>query len=96
MRVPIALTLTGSIVLVITWCVPHAHAELSANQIVIIANANSRESLAVAEHYAARRGVPKHQIAKLDLPLEETMSRVDYDRRLVSRLYKDFVVHIPT
>lgn len=58
-------------------------AELTANQVMIVANANSRESLMVAEHYASLRGVPLRQIAKLDLPSDETISREDYIQRLV-------------
>ena len=67
----------------VAWCAPQALAELTPDQVMIVANANSRESLAVAEHYAARRAVPLRQIAKLDLPSDETMGREDYERRLV-------------
>jgi uncharacterized protein (TIGR03790 family) len=61
-------------------------AELSPDQVVIVANANSRESLSVAQHYARRRGIPVRHIFKLDLPLDDTMSREDYERRLVTPL----------
>ena len=61
-------------------------AELSPNQVVIVANANSRESLSVAQHYAMRRGIPVQHIVKLDLPLDDTISREDYERRLVTPL----------
>ncbi len=85
---PLRLGAMGLVLLVITFVgkVPPAQAELSANQVVIVANANSRESLMVAEHYATRRGVPLQQIAKLDLPLDDTMSRENYERRLVMPL----------
>jgi len=66
--------------------VPIAGAELSASQVMIVANANSPDSIRVAQHYAKRRGIPSQQIAKLDLPFEETMSREDYDRQLVMPL----------
>lgn len=65
---------------------PSVQAELLPSQVMIVANANSRESLMVAERYATRRGVPLQQIAKLDLPLDDTMNREDYDRRLVMPL----------
>ncbi len=65
---------------------PSVQAELLPSQVMIVVNANSRESLMVAEHYATRRGVPLQQIAKLDLPLDDTMNREDYDRRLVMPL----------
>ena len=58
-------------------------AELSANQVMIVANFNSGESLMVAEHYAQQRGVPLRQIVKLDLPSDETMNRDAYEQQLV-------------
>jgi uncharacterized protein (TIGR03790 family) len=63
-----------------------ARAELHPNQVVIVANGNSRESLQVAEHYALRRGIPPQQIVKLDLPERETISRAEYDRKVVGPL----------
>ncbi|OAI49838.1 hypothetical protein AYO43_00225 [Nitrospira sp. SCGC AG-212-E16] len=82
---PLRLGTTGLALLFITFMgnVPPARAELSATQVMIVANANSRDSLKVATHYAARREVPLEQIVQLDLPLDETMSREDYERRLV-------------
>ena len=57
---PLRLATIGFVLLVIILMGkdPPAQAELSANQVMIVANANSRESLMVAEHYATRRGVP--------------------------------------
>ena len=87
-HLPFRCATMGLVLLVITFMgkVPPAQAELSANRVMIVANANSRESLMVAEQYATRRGVPVQQIAKLDLPLDDTMSREDYERRLVMPL----------
>lgn len=67
------------------WTGPAA-AELTPAQIVILANENSSDSLSVARHYAAKRGVPAEHIIELDLPFEETMSREDYDRLVVRPL----------
>ncbi|MDP3092215.1 MAG: TIGR03790 family protein [Nitrospira sp.] len=72
--------------LVLLFDTPAVRAELSPNQVVIVANANSRESLSVSQYYATRRGIPAQHIAKLDLPLDDTMSREDYERRLVTPL----------
>jgi uncharacterized protein (TIGR03790 family) len=72
--------------LILLFDIPTARAELSPNQVVIVANAKSRESLSVAQHYATRRGIPAHHIVELDLPLDDTMSREDYERRLVTPL----------
>lgn len=72
--------------LILVFDVATVQAELSSNQVVIVANANSRESLSVAQYYATRRGIPVQQIAQLDLPLDDTISREDYERRLVTPL----------
>jgi len=61
-------------------------AELSPNQVVIVANANSREGFSVRLHYGTGRGIPVQHISHLDLPLDDTMSREDYERRLVTPL----------
>src|SRR5262245_24806606 len=76
------------IVMVLTRCITPAFAELAAEQVMIVANSNSRESLLVAEHYAEQRGIPLRQIIKLDLPSDETMSRDAYEQRLVLPLRK--------
>lgn len=66
--------------------IPAAKAELLPSQVMIVANGNSRESLDVAEHYAAKRGVPSQQIVKLNLPLDETISRHGYEQLIVPPL----------
>ena len=72
--------------LILLFDIPTSRAELAPNQVVIVANAKSRESLSVAQHYATRRGIPAQHIVELDLPLADTMSREDYERRLVTPL----------
>jgi len=61
-----------------------AHAVLQPNQVIILANAKSPESLAVAVHYAAQRGVPAGHIVRLDLPFRESLSRQEYDDLVVT------------
>ncbi len=60
-----------------------ASAELSPDQIAILSNRNSAESLAVARHYATRRNIPPDRIIPLDLPVDETMNRNQYERQLI-------------
>lgn len=62
---------------------PPAFGELGADQLAILANRNLPESLAVARHYANRRGVPVDRIVSLDLPLNETIGRSEYEQHLV-------------
>jgi uncharacterized protein (TIGR03790 family) len=65
-----------------------AWAALTPGQIAVIANSNSPESLAVASYYAKRRRIPSDHIVKLNLPVEESMSRNEYERDLVAPLRK--------
>lgn len=58
-------------------------AELTADQLAILANRNDPESLAVAKHYASIRNVPSAHIIQLDLPARETISREEYETALV-------------
>ncbi|NOS81633.1 MAG: TIGR03790 family protein [Nitrospira sp.] len=58
-------------------------AELQPDQVVILANAKSPESMAVASHYAARRGVPTTHIVLLDLPLHDNLTRQEYEESVV-------------
>ena len=72
--------------LVCVWvstAVGSAFGELTANHVAILANRNSSDSLAVARHYATRRGIPSERLILLDLPTHETMSRTQYEERLI-------------
>jgi uncharacterized protein (TIGR03790 family) len=61
-----------------------ARAEPLPDHVVMLANAKSPESLAVAKHYAARRGVPAGHIIRLDLPLRESLTRQEYEESVVA------------
>ncbi|HET7058630.1 MAG TPA: TIGR03790 family protein [Nitrospiraceae bacterium] len=72
--------------LVCVWvstAVSSAFGELTADHVAILANRNSSDSLAVARYYATRRGIPLERIVQLDLPARETMTRQEYEERLV-------------
>jgi uncharacterized protein (TIGR03790 family) len=58
--------------------------------VVVVYNQNIPDSLAVAEHYAAKRGVPKEQLVGLDLPKGETVSRQVFTDQLENPLRKRF------
>ncbi len=57
-------------------------AALGPKDIAILVNKNVPESRQVADHYCAKRGVPKENVIVLDLPTGEDISRRDYDKRL--------------
>ncbi len=63
-----------------------ACAELQPNQVVILANAKSPESLAVASYYAAQRGVPAGHIVRLELPFRDSLTRQEYEELVVAPL----------
>ena len=68
----------------VSTAISSAKAELIADHVAILANRNSADSLAVAHHYAGRRGIPAERILQLDLPTQETMSRKAYEERLLA------------
>jgi uncharacterized protein (TIGR03790 family) len=68
----------------VTAAVSPAFGELTADQVAILANRNSPGSLALARHYATRRGIPSAQILQLDLPEQDTISRKDYEQRVIA------------
>ena len=66
--------------------VSSSYAELTADQVAIIANRHSPDSLALARYYASRRGIPTDRILQLDVSTQETISRKDYDEHVVRPL----------
>jgi uncharacterized protein (TIGR03790 family) len=62
-----------------------AHA-LEPKEIFLLVNKNVPASRQVADHYCARRGVPKENVIVLDLPAGEDISRGDYDAKLAAPL----------
>lgn len=62
-----------------------AHA-LEPSDVIVVANRNMPDSIAVARHYCEKRQVPKENLILLDLPKTEDISRKDYDRRIVTPL----------
>jgi uncharacterized protein (TIGR03790 family) len=59
---------------------------LEPKDVWLIVNKNESESRAVADHYIAKRGVPKGNVVELDLPKGEDISRGDYDAKLAGPL----------
>jgi len=59
-------------------------ADWLAQQVVILANEKSDESLSIAKYYAQRRGIPDRQIILLDVPLGETISFEEYEESVVN------------
>ncbi|HMD61680.1 MAG TPA: TIGR03790 family protein [Opitutaceae bacterium] len=51
-----------------------AHGYGPADRVVIVANSDAPDSLAVAEHYARARGVPPANVIALRMPVSETIS----------------------
>jgi uncharacterized protein (TIGR03790 family) len=59
---------------------------LGPNDVFLVVNKNTPDSLTLAEHYCKKRGVPKENIVVLDLPTGEDISRKDYDEKLAGPL----------
>ena len=75
-------------VLVITLfaALPSFAAPLGPKNVFVISNKAMPESKEVADHYLAKRGVPKENHIELDLPKGENISRADYDAKIVTPL----------
>jgi uncharacterized protein (TIGR03790 family) len=59
---------------------------LGPADVFLVVNKNVPESKEVADHYCAKRGVPKENVIALDLPKEEDITRKDYNAKLVAPL----------
>jgi uncharacterized protein (TIGR03790 family) len=65
-------------VYVLSSVVTHPAAAQTGENVLIVANSASTASVEIAEYYAAKRGVPKTQILRLELPLTEDIARNAY------------------
>ena len=72
--------------LFITLILASSGSALEPKDVIVIANKNVPASREVAEHYLAKRNVPKENLVLLDLPTGEDISRADYDTKLVAPL----------
>ncbi len=65
---------------------PPVFAELTPEQVVVLANKASADSLAVAKHYLSRRGIPQANLITLSTPTDDTISREAYVAQIVRPL----------
>jgi uncharacterized protein (TIGR03790 family) len=64
-----------------------AVAELTPQQIAVVVNRSSRESIQVGHHYARQRAVPDAQVIPLELgAVKEAVSRQEYEQKIVRPL----------
>ena len=66
---------------------------LEPKDVWLVVNKNVPESRAVADHYIAKRGVPKGNVVELDLSKGEDISRADYDTKFASPLREALAGH---
>jgi len=59
---------------------------LEPKDVFIVANKDSKESLAVAKHYCEKRLVPAENVIALSLPIMEDIDREDYEKKLAGPL----------
>ena len=64
----------------------NALAEISPSKVFIVANSDDADSLAIAEFYAAARGVPKGNIISLPMPNNGKISRSEYFEKILRDL----------
>ncbi|HCO96785.1 MAG TPA: TIGR03790 family protein [Phycisphaerales bacterium] len=65
---------------------------LEPDEILVIANKDSAESMRIARYYCSKRGVPDKYILDLSLgtKLEDTISRKDYEKQLAEPIREKF------
>jgi len=63
----------------------------AASRVVLLVNANDKDSLRIARHYAAARAVPEANIVSLPLSREETISWEEFVRTLWQPLQDELV-----
>jgi uncharacterized protein (TIGR03790 family) len=64
-----------------------AAAELTPQQIAVVVNRSSRESVQVGHYYAKQRGVPDTHVIPLELgAMKEAVSRQEYEQKIVRPL----------
>jgi uncharacterized protein (TIGR03790 family) len=54
----------------------------AGKSILLVSNALSQPSAAIADYYAGRRAVPTSQLLRLTVPLEEEVSRREYEQKI--------------
>src|ERR1051325_2848215 len=70
---------------------PAAIAEESlGSYVLLVANRAVPDSLAIANYYADKRGVPKANLCMLDCPTTEVVSRADYAKTIEGPI-RDFM-----
>ncbi len=68
--------------------VPRATTAGEGGTVVVVYNANLKESKELADYYAKRREIPANQVFGFDLPSNETMTRKEFQDRLQQPLLK--------
>ncbi len=63
--------------------VQHVHASLKPGEILVVANKNASESVGLARYYMRERGVPEENLVQIWVTDRETVSRDDFERRIV-------------
>jgi uncharacterized protein (TIGR03790 family) len=62
---------------------------LTPEQILLVANSREPASLEIARYYAARRKVPKENIVSVSLPCKDSISRAEFEDRLLAPLRRE-------
>lgn len=71
-----------TLLICLLWICAPAWGRLTSDQLLLVANKNLPDSIQLARHYAASRGVGAEQILELDLPANERILPLEYQKRL--------------
>lgn len=62
-----------------------------SGETVVVYNPDFAQSRELAEYYAEKRGIPKDRLIGLELPIEDSISREQYDQLIRKPLFETFV-----
>jgi len=86
----------GAIFLVWPFFPPVSCLALEADELLVVANRNARDSIALAEYYMAKRGVPKQNLLKIFVTDAETCTREEYDQKITRPIRKRLEEYEPS
>jgi len=87
MKHPLVLTIG---LLLMTCFVPQVYARISPQQIAIIINTQDDDSIATAEYYRNKRGIPEQNLIEISMPSQDVIGE-----RLFDSLYKQVIEQTP-
>ena len=89
LRRPMRNRLATAVVVLIVGVLAPRSSGLTRDQVLVVANAASKPSMALAEYYLQARGIPRGQLVTVRTTRSDHISRADYERQIVAPLRQE-------